>query len=192
MANLNLVNIGNLVNDGTGDDLRTAFQKVNANFSALNTELTVTAVNVGTTGSRVFKEKVGSELRFRNIVSGTKILVDEGPNGIVINNTAPDAFFRFDTNSGSMIAGSGNNGGQITVTGAPGGDIAVTAFGSTLTIDNKKINNRTFTQILTYIDFGPITGNFENSLQFAAASANVDFGTLSLPSRFNLDCGELS
>lgn len=191
MANLNLVNIGNLVNDGTGDDLRTAFQKVNANFSALNTELTVTAVNVGSTGSRVFKEKVGSELRFRNLVSGTKILVDEGTDGIVINNTAPDAFFRFDTNSGSLIAGSGNNGGQITVAGPATGDIAVTAFGSTLNIDTKRINNRSFTQILSYIDFGPINGAFENTLQFAAASANVDFGTLTLPSRFSLDCGEL-
>lgn len=191
MANINLVNIGNLVNDGTGDDLRTAFQKVNANFSALNTELTITASNAGSTGARVFKEKVNADLRFRNIVSGTKILVDEGTDGIIINNTAPDAFFRFDTNSGSMIAGSGNNGGQITVTGSPGGDIAVTAFGSTLTIDNKRINNRTFTQILSYIDFGPITGAFENTLQFAAASANVDFGTISLPSRFSLDAGEL-
>ena len=29
------INIGNIVNDKLGDDLRTAFQKVNANFSAL-------------------------------------------------------------------------------------------------------------------------------------------------------------
>lgn len=191
MANLNLINIGNLVNDGTGDDLRTAFQKVNANFAALNADLSTTASNAGSTGARVFKEKIGADLRFRNIVSGTKILVDEGTDGIIINNTAPDAFFRFDTNSGSMIAGSGNNGGQITVAGPAGGDIAVTAFGSTLNIDTKRINNKSFTQILSYIDFGPVTGAFENTLQFAAASANVDFGTLSLPSRFSLDCGEL-
>jgi len=191
MANINTINIGNLVNDGLGDDLRTAFQKVNANFSALNTELSVTASNAGLVGARVFKEKIGSDLKFRNIVSGTKILVDEGTDGIIINNTSPDSFFRFDTNSGSLIAGSGNNGGQITISGAPNGDIAVSSFGSTLTIDNKKINNRTFTQILSYIDFGPISGAFENTLQFAAASANVDFGTITLPSRFSLDCGEI-
>ena len=185
------INIGNQVNDGLGDDLRSAFQKVNANFTELSTQLTITASNVGATGARVFKEKIGADLKFRNLVSGTKILINEGSDGIVINNTAPDAFFRFDTNHGSLIAGSGNSGGQITISGAPGGDIAVTSFGSTLTIDNKKINNKTFTEILSYIDFGPITGSFENTLQFAAASANVDFGTLSLPSRFNLDCGEL-
>jgi len=191
MANLNLVNIGNLVNDGTGDDLRTAFQKVNANFSDLNTELTITASNAGPVGARVFKEKVGADLQFRNIVSGTKILAVEATDSIIINSTAPDAFFRFDTNAGSMIAGSGNNGGQITVAGPPGGDVSVTTLGSTMFIDTKRINNKSFTQILSYIDFGPITGAFENTLQFAAASANVDFGTLSLPSRFDLDCGEL-
>jgi hypothetical protein len=29
------INIGNVVNDGLGDDLRTAFEKVNANFADL-------------------------------------------------------------------------------------------------------------------------------------------------------------
>jgi len=192
MANINTINIGNLVNDGTGDDLRTAFQKVNANFSALNTELTVTASNAGTVGARVFKEKVDSDLKFRNIVSGTKILAIEATDAIIINSTAPDAFFRFDTNAGSMIAGPGNNGGQITVAGPPGGDISVTTLGSTMFIDTKRLNDRSFTQILSYIDFGPANGEYENTLQFAAASANVDFGTINLPGRLDLDCGELS
>ena len=31
------VNIGTIANDGTGDDLREAFVKVNANFSELDT-----------------------------------------------------------------------------------------------------------------------------------------------------------
>ena len=34
------INIGNQVNDGLGDDLRTAFEKVNANFISLGAELT--------------------------------------------------------------------------------------------------------------------------------------------------------
>ena len=44
------INIGNVVNDGLGDDLRTAFQKVNANFTDLSAQLTITASNVGAVG----------------------------------------------------------------------------------------------------------------------------------------------
>jgi hypothetical protein len=45
------INIGNVVNDGLGDDLRTAFQKVNANFTALDAELSVTGKNIPETVS---------------------------------------------------------------------------------------------------------------------------------------------
>jgi len=106
MADLQTINIGNVVNDGLGDDLRTAFQKVNSNFSDLNDELTVTVVNLGTTGVGLFKEKSGSELRFKKLVSGTKMLLDEQDNNIIVNSTAPDAFIRIDTDSGSVLASS--------------------------------------------------------------------------------------
>ena len=33
---INLINIGNIANDGTGDDLREAFVKVNNNFEELD------------------------------------------------------------------------------------------------------------------------------------------------------------
>ena len=86
MADLQTINIGNVVNDGLGDDLRTAFQKVNANFADLNAELTVTVTNTGTTGVGLFKEKVGSDLRFKKLVSGTKMLLDEQEDNIIVNN----------------------------------------------------------------------------------------------------------
>ena len=98
------INIGNVVNDGLGDDLRTAFQKVNANFSDLSTQLTITASNVGTTGVGIFKQKTGTNLEFKNLVSGTKITLNDTGNAIVVNSTAADAFTRIDTNSGSMLA----------------------------------------------------------------------------------------
>ncbi len=108
------INIGNQVNDGLGDDLRTAFQKVNANFTDLSAQLTITASNVGATGAGVFKQKVGTDLEFKNLVSGTKILLDETDTAIIINNTEPDAFIRFDTDSGSMLASTHQ---QITLGG---------------------------------------------------------------------------
>jgi len=74
MATIQTINVGNLVNDGLGDDLRTAFLKVNANFASLNSELTTTASNIGTTGVGIFKEKVGADLQFKKLVAGTKMI----------------------------------------------------------------------------------------------------------------------
>jgi hypothetical protein len=183
------INIGNVVNDGLGDDLRTAFQKVNANFSDLSAQLTITASNIGVTGAGVFKEKVGADLRFKNLVSGTKMLLNNTADAIIINNTAPDAFTRIDTDAGVMLAGTHQ---QITMAGvaAPGSttsrkDIEVTAFGSSISF--KTIIP--VTDILTSYDFGTITGAYTNSIQTIYAASNIDFGTIALPGRLDLDCG---
>ncbi len=183
------INIGNQVNDGLGDDLRTAFQKVNANFNELSTQLTITASNIGITGSGVFKEKVGTDLQFKNLVSGTKMLLDDTGDAIIFNNTAPDAFIRIDTNSGSVLASTHQ---QITFSGGPStgsttsrNDIEVSTFGSTVYF--KTIVP--VTDIVQSYDFGTITGDYTNAIQFALASSNIDFGTISLPGRMSLDCG---
>jgi hypothetical protein len=185
------INIGNVVNDGLGDDLRSAFQKVNANFSELSTQLTITASNIGVTGAGVFKEKVGAELQFKKLVSGTKMFLDDTGNTIVVNSTAPDAFVRIDTDSGNVQASANQN---ITFGGAaaPGSvtsrkDIEVTAFGSTLSF--KTIIP--VTDILESYDFGKITGLQNNAMQALYAASNMDFGTITLPGRFDLDCGTI-
>lgn len=185
------INIGNVVNDGLGDDLRTAFQKVNANFSDLSAQLTITAVNINDTGVGVFKEKVGAELRFKKLVSGTKMLLTDTDTSIVVNSTAPDSFTRIDTDAGVMLASTHQ---QITMAGvaAPGSttsrkDIEVTAFGSTVSF--KTIVP--VTDILTSYDFGAITGTLNNSMQALFAVSNIDFGTITLPGRFDLDCGSI-
>jgi hypothetical protein len=185
------INIGNQVNDGLGDDLRTAFQKVNANFSELSAQLTITATNVGATGSGIFKEKVGADLQFKKLVSGRKMALDDTGNTIVLNSTAADAFVRIDTDSGNVQATTHQN---ITFSGtaAPGSvtsrkDIEVTAFGSTISF--KTIIP--VTDILESYDFGKITGNLNNSMQALFAASNMDFGTITLPGRFDLDCGSI-
>jgi len=185
------INIGNVVNDGLGDDLRTAFQKVNANFADLSTQLTITATNIGAVGVGVFKEKVGADLRFKKLVSGTKMLLSENADTVTVNNTAPDAFIRIDTDAGIMLASTYQ---QITMAGtaAPGSttsrkDIEVTAFGSTMSF--KTIIP--VTDILESYDFGTINGSFTNAMQVALQSANIDFGTVLLPGRIDLDCGTI-
>ena len=185
------INIGNVVNDGLGDDLRTAFEKVNANFADLSTQLTITATNVGATGVGVFKEKVGADLRFKKLVSGTKMLFNENTDTITVNNTAPDAFIRIDTDAGAMLASTHQ---QITMAGtaAPGSttsrkDIEVNAFGSNISF--KTIIP--VTDILESYDFGTINGSYTNAMQVALQSANIDFGTVLLPGRIDIDCGSI-
>ena len=185
------INIGNVVNDGLGDDLRTAFEKVNANFADLSTQLTITATNVGTVGVGVFKEKVGADLRFKKLVSGTKMLLNENTDTVTVNNTAPDAFIRIDTDAGVMLASTHQ---QITMAGtaAPGSttsrkDIEVNAFGSVLSIKTMI----PVTDILESYDFGTINGAYTNAMQVALQSANIDFGTVLLPGRIDIDCGTI-
>lgn len=185
------INIGNVVNDGLGDDLRTAFQKVNANFSDLSAQLTITASNVGDVGVGIFKEKSGTDLRFKKLISGTKMLLNENTDTVTVNNTAPDAFIRIDTDAGSMLASTYQ---QITLAGtaAPGSttsrkDIEVNAFGSVLSIKTMI----PVTDILESYDFGYINGTFTNAMQVALQSANIDFGTISLPGRIDIDCGRI-
>ena len=192
MANIQTINIGNLVNDGLGDDLRTAFQKVNANFADLNAGLTITAANTDPNLPGVFWAKVDNELRFRSLVSGDKILIEEGAQTLTINSTQEDAFIRFDTDSGSLLASDHE---QITLQGiaAPGSetgikDIEVTTSGSS-------VNFKTIIPVTEYLqtyDFGSINGVYQNAIQLAMQTANIDFGTLTFTSDIDLDCGGLT
>lgn len=94
-----VINIGQNVNDGTGDDLRTAFTKVNQKFTeleALGGE-TNDGVNVGSTGEEIFAGKNGLNLQFRKIRSAdpNRLSVSVVNDVIVIDNNRPaDAAFR--------------------------------------------------------------------------------------------------
>lgn len=188
------INIGNIVNDGLGDDLRTAFQKVNANFLDLSSQLSITATNIGSAGAGIFKQKTNDTLEFKRLISGSGIALDDLEDAISIRSTASVAFTRFDTDSGIIVAGVGNDNGAITLRGtsAPASvsgiaDIEVTVLGSQVLFKNII----PVTDILTTYDFGSITGSFTNSVQMALAAANIDFGTINLPGRFDLDMGSI-
>jgi hypothetical protein len=193
------INIGNVVNDGLGDDLRTAFQKVNANFATLDAELGLNGLNLDNTGEGVFKQKTGSIFEFKSIKAvGSGIQVSSNDSNILIENTATDRFNRIDTDSGSILASVNR---QITFEGIPSPgtdyhpasvtgrqDIEVTASGSTI----KFKTVIPITDILTVYDFGYINGTFANIAQFSLSWTNVDFGTFEFPASVNLDLGNFS
>ena len=176
------INIGNVVNDGLGDDLRTAFEKVNANFTELLTTFTLTGANAQEVGAKVFKEKTGSILKFRNLVSGTKIVVTEYDNSIEIRSTQPEAFTSITTNQGIVQAGDNTN---IAIQG--GNNITVTGSTPYITVDT----NLDLNALLLGFDFGPVGNQYTTALQVLSAAANVDFGTFPNPGPFNIDLGAL-
>ena len=83
-----LINIGNTANDGTGDDLREAFVKVNNNFNELDLrdDEQTTVTNLGSTGEGVFKEKINYDLKFKKLVGGAGLTLTATDNNITIDN----------------------------------------------------------------------------------------------------------
>ena len=51
---INLINVGQVANDGTGDDLREAMIKINQNFEELDLATATVGTNLGNTGEGVF------------------------------------------------------------------------------------------------------------------------------------------
>jgi len=69
------VNIGSSANDGTGDQLRTAFDKINDNFSEVYTELGGTSLsNISITGNTISTDDANGSLTIDPNGTGTIIL----------------------------------------------------------------------------------------------------------------------
>lgn len=121
------INIGGYANDGTGDDLRTAFEKVNANFTALSTDAAVNgAENVGT-GAGVYKGKNVATLQFKTLTS-TDNSVQFGVNentidvtsfASIVEDTTPQLGGNLDLNDHSIvgIGNIGDSNNNITING---------------------------------------------------------------------------
>jgi hypothetical protein len=183
---LSLINIGNVVNDGLGDDLRTAFEKVNSNFREIDETILSSGLNLGN-GARLFKRKDASTFEFRTLVAGRDIGVTQLEDVVEIRSTAENSFKSITTNSGILNASSSEH---FTLRGGSTIDVVYdNAF--SIVVDNVKIGEQTFTDILTSFDFGPISGSYNNAVQFVIANSNTDFGSITTPSSINLDAGEI-
>lgn len=129
------INIGNLVNDGTGDDLRTAFRKVNENFTSLTNELAVTGQNLGA-GAGLFVEKQANILKFKSIASGTGITVTQNTNDITISKNQTNSFANIVTDNGNSLATLESD----TLTLIGGSNVQVESSGKQITISADLVN----------------------------------------------------
>ena len=125
------INIGTLANDGTGDDLREAFIKVNQNFDDLDLRSpeSTTVTNLGNTGEGVFAQKVGSQLQLKKLVQGSNITLTSSTTGITVNATGGLQQLNVVSDTGSMQLA---DGGTLNILGGAGASTSVS--GNVLTI----------------------------------------------------------
>jgi len=123
---LQLVNLGNYANDGTGDDLRTAFQKVNANFTALNTETNISnGANLGS-GVGLFKDRNVANLEFKSLTStGNTVAITSAANTVNLETTTT-----LENDLNPTLAGTLNLNGNYVY----GGDVQTSIFGINIPI----------------------------------------------------------
>jgi hypothetical protein len=148
------INLGIYPNDGTGDDLRTAFTKVTSNFSELYTQLAATtAQNVGA-GVGVFSAKVSNVLTLKSITGSNGIVVTS--TATTVNIQAPSQVTSLLTDVNPTLGGNLNLNGH-TVTGT--GDVQTTVWG----LDVRSINNQVRALLSNSIsDFGTYSNPLGN------------------------------
>lgn len=155
MAN-QTINLGTYANDGTGDDLLTAFRKVNANFTELYASVGVTnGTNLGA-GTGVFAQRntLTASLEFKTLTStdssveitNTATTINLKNKSTLINDPTPQLGANLDVN------------GKRVIDTAGGGNVELPIFG---------------------LDVRAINGLIE--LMVASNGVDIDFGTVLQP-----------
>lgn len=211
--NITLIDIGSIANDGTGDDLRTAFQKVNENFVELETSIdaSTVAANVGG-GVGIFKQKVENTLQFKSLDSDDKLALTLDGDKIVISTD----FAGKDLEVGSLTASGSVEANTMTASmfnGAVNGNLMGRVFPSQpdyiigagnivgvqpnpgmpsympARVDGVSIQdlNRT----INTFDFGTLDNQYTNAFQYILSAVGLDLGTIISPTDLSIDAGTL-
>ena len=201
------INIGTVANDGTGDDLREAFVKVNANFaelSARNPEAT-TGVNLGASGEGVFAQLNGAEMQFKKLIGGGNVTLSADGNAITINSEGGLQTLNVETDNGTQAVTDGDTlkliGGTNLNTKIAGGGVtfdSVTELSSDLTPqlganldgqNNNIINVNNINAKVWYKDirdiagfnFGTITKSYADIFNWLLDNQDIEFGLIDQP-----------
>jgi len=181
------INLGNYANDGTGDDLRTAFTKVNNNFNVLFGEAAVSNANNLGTGTAIFADKNSDTLNLE-----FKTLKANADGSIVITHDANTVSFqsvtKLSSDTNPLLGGNLDLNGHY-IGGA--GDVQSTVWGVDLRILNATVE-LLIQSGTTNIDMGTIVeptgqhsgsaaytldmGPFVNPLGGGLAANVLDFG----------------
>lgn len=142
-----VLKLGKYPNDGTGDDLYTAFTKIKQTFDLINGELGVSsAENISGPGEGLFSAKVNNNLQFKKIT---------GSNGVVITSTDTNV----DISALANIQGDTNPslGGNLNLNGHTiygTGDVQATVFGINVSDLNAQVQTLVNAPNFADIDLG--------------------------------------
>jgi hypothetical protein len=190
------IQLGNYANDGTGDDLRTAFKKVNENFVLVGGTLGIIGgENVGS-GTGVFKRRDNDNLtlEFKSLTSTDGSV--ELTNTVDTVNLKSLAKLENDP-SPSLSADLELNGNNITIGSIGGGEVQTTVFGIDVRTTNALIELLINSNSVT-IDFGSFIDGTAGTINAPNTDLNMngitpDFLGFSVidPSGTNLDFGSI-
>lgn len=183
------INIGNIANDGTGDSLRIAFDKVNKNFLDIEARSTVQneVENLGN-GAGVFYNKENNILYFKSIVAGSNVSISETTSEITINST--ENFTVRSDNNAVNISGTGKffgvKGSANINTTLSDKDVVITIDGTNLVAldpapqlsSNLDVNNNNISNA-NNISSNTFTGNLVgtvNGVNINETLFNLDYG----------------
>lgn len=132
---LRTINLGSVANDGTGDDLREAFDKVVFNFAELDarTPEATTVVNLGA-GEGLYAGKSDAELQFKSLVGGNNVTLSSDSNELTIDVNAGVTQFVVAADTGSLTVTE-----NTTFTIQGGTSITTTRDGSNIRIDSSAL-----------------------------------------------------
>jgi hypothetical protein len=162
------INLGSYANDGTGDDLRTAFQKVNANFTELSHTVTIAnAENIGN-GTGLFAQRANANLQFKSLLSDD--------NSVIITHSADwvnlQSVTQVELDTAPLLgANLGLNGHNIY---GPG-DVQTTIWGEDMKLLSSLVTTLLYSNTNIHVDLGYI------NIPTGASSLNprgvsLDFG----------------
>lgn len=207
------INLGSVANDGTGDDLREAFEKVIFNFADLDTRTpeATTVVNLGT-GEGVYSNKNIAELQLKSLIGGTNVTLSSDTNELTIDVDSGVTQFLVAADNGSLSVTENSTvnlqGGTLITTTRDGDNIRIDSsalgtvsddltpmLGGALNANGNNIGN---VGIVTATDInvgnvsvtGSVTGNVHDidirELNYHRDPNNWDFNSIASTSVTNL------
>jgi hypothetical protein len=170
---INYIDVGIVANDGTGDDLREAFVKVNDNFEELDLRIVeeTVIINAGTVGQGIYLDKIDGEHIFKRLVAGSNVTLSSTANSITVNAADSLGQLIIVSDSGSITVSRGQT---LSVVGGNG--IATRTNGQQLILDldTTGIVSRDSAPLLS-ANLNAFNNNIENA---NSVSANVFDGEL--------------